>query len=221
MSPVRVVAPTSVKLSSFMRSVRGGRALAHHEIDVEIFHRRIEHFFDRPRQPVDLVDEQHVAVLQVGEDRREVTRPFERGARRDVQFGADLVGDDVRQRRLAQPGRAGEEHVVGRMAPLARRAEDDRQASFEIGLADELGQRARPQADAIVGFVDHFGIAGVRIEQLVRPASDVERLVAFVGSSRSSRHTRTAMSCNAWRTSTAGSPTGGRSASTRRISSCV
>ena len=51
--------------------------------------------------------------FQVGEDRREVAGPLERGARRDVQLGADLGRDDVGQRGLAQPGRAGEEHVVG------------------------------------------------------------------------------------------------------------
>ena len=59
-----------------MRHVESDRlcagTLADHEIELKVFHRRIEHLLDRPREAVDLVDEQHVAVLEVRQDRGEI-----------------------------------------------------------------------------------------------------------------------------------------------------
>ena len=46
------------------------RALADHQVERAVLHRRIKHFLDRGIEPVDLVDEQDVAVLEVGEQAR-------------------------------------------------------------------------------------------------------------------------------------------------------
>ena len=54
--------------------------------------------------------------------------------------GAHLGGDDAGQRRLAQPGRAGEEDVVDRLAALPGRLEHDGEVLDQLGLADELGR---------------------------------------------------------------------------------
>ena len=43
-----------------------GRPLADHDIEREVFHRRIENLLDGTVQPVDLVDEEHVARLKIG-----------------------------------------------------------------------------------------------------------------------------------------------------------
>src|SRR5262249_13586488 len=48
------------------------RPLADDEIELKVLHRRIENFLDRRVEPVDLVDKQHVALFQIGEQRREV-----------------------------------------------------------------------------------------------------------------------------------------------------
>ena len=48
------------------------RPLADDQIELEILHRRIEHLLDRRIEPVDLVDEQHVALFEIGEQRREI-----------------------------------------------------------------------------------------------------------------------------------------------------
>ena len=40
----------------------GRRAFADHDVDLEVFHGRVEHLFDGGVEPVDLVDEQHVAA---------------------------------------------------------------------------------------------------------------------------------------------------------------
>ena len=94
---------------------------------------------------MDLVDEQHVALAELGEDGGEVAGAFEGGARGDVQVHAHLVGDDAGQRRLAEPGRPGEQQVVGGLAASAGGLEDDAQPVLQLGLADELVERPGPQ----------------------------------------------------------------------------
>ena len=82
------------------------RALADHDVDLEVLHRRVEHLFDGRVEAVDLVDEEDVALLQVGEQAGDVDLALERRPRRGVHAHAELVGDDAGQRRLAQAGRA-------------------------------------------------------------------------------------------------------------------
>ena len=50
----------------------GGWPLAQHDVELEVLHRRVQHFLDRLGQAVDLVDEQHFAVLELAEHRCEV-----------------------------------------------------------------------------------------------------------------------------------------------------
>ena len=73
------------------------------------------------RQAMDLVDEQHVARLQVGEQRGEIAGPLEHRTGGLAQVHAELVRDDVRERGLAQPGRPEDQHVVERLAALDAR----------------------------------------------------------------------------------------------------
>ena len=48
------------------------RLLPDDEVELEILHGRIEDFLDRRIEPVNLVDEQDIALLEIGEERREV-----------------------------------------------------------------------------------------------------------------------------------------------------
>ena len=77
---------------------------------------------------MDLVDEQHVARLERGEDRRDVlaleTRP---GDLTDAD--AELVADDLRKRRLPEPRWPGKQHMIERLTPGARRLEGDLRAA--------------------------------------------------------------------------------------------
>ena len=50
------------------------RPRADDEVELEILHRRIKDFLDRRIEAVDLVDEQDVARLEIGELRREIAR---------------------------------------------------------------------------------------------------------------------------------------------------
>ena len=70
--PVRVVAPISVNGGRSIRTERAAGPFADHQVELELLHRRVEDLLDRRAQAVDLVDEQHVARLQVGEQGGEV-----------------------------------------------------------------------------------------------------------------------------------------------------
>jgi hypothetical protein len=80
----------------------GGGPLAQHDVDLEVLHRRVEDLLDRAGKAVDLVDEEDVALAELGEHGGEVAGPLDGGAGRDVDGHAHLVGDDRRQRGLAQ-----------------------------------------------------------------------------------------------------------------------
>src|SRR4029079_18044456 len=96
-------------------------------------------------EAVDLVDEDDVARLDRGEDRRDVL-PLERGTGDRADPDAELLADDVREARLAEARRPDEEDVVERVAPSLRRIERDRQLLLHARLADKLVEPARPEA---------------------------------------------------------------------------
>src|SRR2546423_9831586 len=48
------------------------RALPDQKIETEVFHRRIKFFFERGEQAMNLVDEEHVAFLQIRQQRRNI-----------------------------------------------------------------------------------------------------------------------------------------------------
>ena len=104
-----------------LRQVEGddarARALADRDRQLAVLHRGIEGLLDRARQAVDLVHEEHGARLERREEGGDVALALERRARRLHERHVELVRDDLRERGLAEPGRAGEQHVVERLAP--------------------------------------------------------------------------------------------------------
>ena len=95
-------------------------------------------------EPVDLVDEQDVAVVEVGEDRRQVAGPLESGPRGDAEVGPQLVGHDLGQRGLAQTRPAAEKQVVDVVLAAAHCGTDqDLEMGLHPVLADELRKRTR------------------------------------------------------------------------------
>ena len=139
----------------------GRRAFADQDVEPAVLHGRIEHLFDRAVQPVDLVDEQHITVLEVGQQRGEVAGSREHRAGRDAETGAHLGRDDPREGRLAETRRACKEEVVDGLMALAGRLQHDAEMLDELGLADEFGQRPRPQPDFLEFF---FGRRGRRVD---------------------------------------------------------
>ena len=119
------------------------RPFADHDVELEVLHRRIQHFLDHGREPMDLVDEQHVARLQVGQQRGEIAGPFEHRARGLAQVHAQLAGEDVGERGLAEAGRAEDQRVIQRLAALDRRLHEDLHLRLDLFLADVVGEPLR------------------------------------------------------------------------------
>ena len=117
MSPERVVAPTSVNGVSVIFTERAARSLADDEIELEILHRGIEDFLDRRIEAMDLVDEENIARFEIGEDRGKIARLRQHRARGRAEIHAEFARHDLRQRRLAETRRAGEQHMVERFGP--------------------------------------------------------------------------------------------------------
>ena len=116
--PARVVAPTSVNggRSSLMERAAGPSPIMMSSWKSSMA--GIEDLLDDRAEAVDLVDEQHVVRLQVGQQRRQIAGRSSTGPELWRRFDAQLVGDDVGQRGLAQPRRAEDQTVVQGLAAL-------------------------------------------------------------------------------------------------------
>ena len=53
------------------------RALADHDVELVVLQRRIQHLLHDRREAMDLIDEQHVARLQVGQQRGQIPGTLE------------------------------------------------------------------------------------------------------------------------------------------------
>ena len=131
-------------------------AFADDEIELEILHRRIEDFFHCRIEPVNLVDEQDVARLEIGEQCRQVAGFRDHWPRCGAEVHAQFARDDLRQRGLAEARRADEQHVVERFLARTRGLDEHRQISARLLLADEFRQPLRPQRSICV-VVAFFG----------------------------------------------------------------
>ena len=120
--PARVVAPTSVNGDRSILHRARRRPLADDEVELKILHRRIEDLLDRRGQPVDLVDEQDVARLEIGEQRREIAGARDHRARRRAETDAQLARHDLRQRRLAEARAARTNSTWSSASPRVRAA---------------------------------------------------------------------------------------------------
>ena len=84
--PARVVAPMSVKR---------GRTLADHDVDLVVLECGVEDFLNHRRETVDFVDEEDVVRLEVGEHGRQIAGTLENGPRGLAEIDAHFVRDDV------------------------------------------------------------------------------------------------------------------------------
>ena len=142
----------------FDRARRG--PFADHDVQLIVFHGRVEDFLDRRPQAMNLVDEQHIALAQIGQNRGQIGGFFHHRSGGAADRNAHLVGDDARQRGLAETGRTENQGVVERLGAFARRADEDFHLLFYLLLADVLAQQQRPQRVLIV-----LGAGRLRIDQ--------------------------------------------------------
>ena len=114
-----MVAPIERELGEIDAHRARRRSLADDEVELEVLHRRIEDFLDRRIEPMDLVDEQDVALLEVGEQRGEIAGLGNHRTGGGAKADAQLLGHDLRQRRLAETRRTRKQHMVERIAARA------------------------------------------------------------------------------------------------------
>ncbi|MNE08586.1 hypothetical protein D3C80_1012390 [compost metagenome] len=118
---------------------------------------------------MDLVDEQHIARLEVGQQRRQIAGALQHRAGGALDRHAHFLGDDVGQGGLAEARRAEDQRVVQRFRPTSGRLDEQLHLFAHAGLADVLGQLqradgaillllafARRSRDQAVGF-NHLG----------------------------------------------------------------
>ncbi len=123
----------------------GRRALTHQDIDLLVLHRGIQDLLDRPRQPVDLVDEEHGACFEVGKDTDQITGTLDGGPAGDMDRSVHLGCDDVGESGFPQARRTIEKEMVERFTALPSGAEEDGQIVLDALLADELAQPSWPE----------------------------------------------------------------------------
>src|SRR5690606_26172597 len=131
----------------------GGGAFAEDDVDGEVLHGRIEDLFDGAGEPVDLVDEEDVALFEVRQDGGQVARSLQRRSRGEPQVGPHLGGHDPGQGGLTQPGRTREEDVVEGSSLAAGGIDRDPEPFLDLLLADELVETMRSECD--LDFVVH------------------------------------------------------------------
>jgi hypothetical protein len=91
---------------------------------------------------VDLVEEEHLALGQRGQDRGQVTGVLDRGAAGDPDGLLELGCDDEGQCRLAESGRSGQQDMVRWGTSTFGGLENERQLVADPGLAGKLAEPA-------------------------------------------------------------------------------
>ena len=120
---------------------------------LEIFHRGVEALLDSALQAMNLVDEEHVVLFEVVDDRGKIGGALDRGTGGDVEVDAELARDDVRERSLAEPGRSREQDVVEHFGASAGGVDRHAENLLVAGLADEFVEFARSQREIDSAFV--------------------------------------------------------------------
>ena len=116
-----------------------------HDVQLIVLERGIELLFHDGLQPMDLVEEQHLPGLQVRQDRSHIALHLQRRSAGLLETYAELLGDDGRQRRLAEPRRPEKQYMVQSFATGLRSCESNRQLLLGLGLPYEFGEALRPQ----------------------------------------------------------------------------
>src|SRR3984957_15867938 len=112
--------------------------LADDQVNAKILHRGVENFFEGRLQAMNFVEKEKIAQIKRSEDGGEITFFFEQRARADLDGRAHFVGENLRERGLAQSGRAIKQHMVERIAAIARGVHGNFQIFFHARLADEV-----------------------------------------------------------------------------------
>src|SRR5437773_5516974 len=153
--------PDASEMRQRQRGRAGPHSLPQHRVETKLLERGVQRLFDHGVEAMDLVDEEDIARAQVQEDGSKRPLVVDRRAGADLDGDAELVGDDVGERRLAQAGRSAQKHVLHRLVPAARGLEQDAQVVAHLFLADVLAEESGTEREVVLVVV------GARVEDLV------------------------------------------------------
>src|SRR5438874_12133837 len=114
------------------------RSLIDDDIEFEIFHRRIKIFLDSFLQPVNLIDKEDIALLQIGQQTGEIARFFDGRPTGGLDIRAHGLCDNIGQGRFSETRRAAQQNMVNRFAALFGRGDGDLYPLFDLGLSREF-----------------------------------------------------------------------------------
>ena len=97
------------------------RPLANDNIQREVLHGRVEHFFNHAAQSMDLIYEEDIPCSEIGQDCGQIPRAFNCGARGYLDAHTHLIGHYMRECGLSQARRTIKEDVIQGLAALPRR----------------------------------------------------------------------------------------------------
>ncbi|MNC18700.1 hypothetical protein D3C75_666070 [compost metagenome] len=96
-------------------------------------------------QPVNLVNEQHIALLQIGQQRGQIAGPLNGRTGCCPQVHTQLIGDNIRESRFPQPWRPIQQHMVQRFTAHFGCFYINFQILFNLVLSDIFPQIAGTQ----------------------------------------------------------------------------
>jgi hypothetical protein len=120
----------------------GGGALTDDDVELVVLECCVEFFFEDGLEAVDLVEEEDLAVADVGEDGSEVALDLEGGAGSLLEADVELIGDDGGEGGFAEAWGTEEEDVVEGFAAGFGGFKGDGELLFGFGLADEFLEAA-------------------------------------------------------------------------------
>jgi hypothetical protein len=141
--------------------------LPDHDVELVVLHRRIENLFNRRRQAMNFVDEEHLARLEIGEHRRQVAGFLDHRPGGCTDRHTQLVSHDRGESGFAETRRTPEKHVVERFAALLGCFDRHVQVFANARLPDVLIERPRPESRFILSLV--VAPAGADQADLVHP----------------------------------------------------
>ena len=99
---------------------------------------------------MDLIDEQDIPRLQIGQDRGEITCLCQHRAGGHAEVYTQLTRHNLRERCFAQTGRAVKQRVVHRFAALTGGLDENTQIGARLGLTDEITQHLGAQGAVVI-----------------------------------------------------------------------
>src|SRR5262249_51563579 len=129
------------------------------------------------------VDEQDVALFEVGEQRREVAGLGDHRTRCRAEVHPELARYDLGERGFTEARRTDQQHVIERFAPRTRRLDEHAEIRARLLRADELAEPLRAQR----GFDDVLIVALTTDEAAGRRAHLANSLASSLRLRRISR----------------------------------